>query len=193
MCGAPTRRRFLVSGLALLGLSACGTAPEPPVAEMPVLPPLPDRRRLVLVHAQSGERVDAVYADAGRYIPAVLAQVNRLLRDRNTGEVAPIDPLVLDFLWDLLFRTGMPQGTEVHVTSGFRSAATNAKLVAQNRGAGRESFHLQGRALDFRVPLLPGPALAEIAKTMQRGGAAFYPTSGHTHIDVGPVRTWRTR
>jgi uncharacterized protein YcbK (DUF882 family) len=32
--------------------------------------------------------------------------------------------------------------------------------------------------------------MAEVAKTMQRGGVAYYPKSGHIHVDTGAVRTW---
>ncbi|WP_119679559.1 YcbK family protein [Indioceanicola profundi] len=188
------RRHLFACGAAaaLMVLGACGGPRTPELAE-PVLPPLPGTRRIVLVHSPSRERVDVVYAREGRYDATALAQINNLMRDRNTGDLAPIDPLLLDFLWDLLFRTGIAEGTEVQITSGYRSPQTNARLVSQNRNAARESFHMSGKAMDFRVPLLPGAALAEIAKTMQRGGAAYYPSTGHTHIDTGPVRTWRTK
>ncbi|QJE71762.1 DUF882 domain-containing protein [Aerophototrophica crusticola] len=187
-----SRRAF--SLLFPLALAACAArAPVPEEGPPPDLPPLPDVRRVVLVHPQSGERADVVYFHNGGYDKRALEKVNLLLRDRNSGEVAGIDPLLLDFVFDLLYRTGLPPTTEVHVSSGYRSPQSNAQLVKQNGGAARESFHLQGKALDFKVPVLPGGALAEIAKTMQRGGAAYYPSTGHTHIDTGPVRTWRTR
>jgi len=176
-----------------LALVLAGCAARAPDFEVPDLPPLPEVRRVVLVHPPSGERVDVVYHHSGRYDPAAMREIGRLLRDRNTGETVPIDPLLMDFLFDLISRTGLPPSTEVHISSGYRSPQSNARLVSQNAGAARESFHMQGKAIDFRIPILPGAALAEIAKTMQRGGAAFYPSSGHTHIDTGPVRTWRTR
>lgn len=191
---APSRRRLLALALlapALAGLPGCASRPpEPPPPE---LPPLPEVRRIVLVHPQSGERADVIYYHNGDYDRRAMDSVNLLLRDRNTGEKAPIDPALMDFLFDLFFRTGLPATTEVQVLSGYRSPQTNARLVKANPQAARESFHMQGKALDFRVPALPGPALAEIAKTMQRGGAAFYPGTGHIHIDTGPVRTWKTR
>lgn len=184
--------RPFLAVLLLLLVSACASrAPDLPSG--PSLPPLPAVRRVVLVHPASGERADVIYFHNGGYDPRALEKVALLLRDRNTGERGAIDPALLDFVFDLLYRTGLPPSTEVHVSSGYRSVRTNAQLVKNNPQAARESFHLQGKALDFKVPMLPGPALAEIAKTMQRGGAAFYPSTGHTHIDTGPVRTWRTR
>ncbi|HYE50620.1 MAG TPA: DUF882 domain-containing protein [Azospirillaceae bacterium] len=189
---APIRR--CLAALALLLLAACAGGRPPGVPEpVPELPPLPDLRRIVLVHQPSGERADVVYWHNGAYDPRAMEKVSLLLRDRTAGKIGAIDPLLLDFLFDLLYRTGLPPTTEIHVYSGYRAPETNAKLVKANPQAARESFHMQGKAVDVKVPILPGAAIAEIAKTMQRGGAAYYPSTGHTHVDTGPVRTWRTR
>ncbi len=185
---------FLLLTAAALALAGCTSRPpQPPPEPEVVLPPLPDVRRVVLTYPRSKEMVDVIYFHNGDYDRDAMVKINHLLRDRRTGEERPIDPLLMDFLFDLLMRTGLPPTTVVEVTDGFRSAGTNADLVKVNGNAARESYHLQGKAMDFRVPLLPGPALGEIAKTMQRGGSAYYPSTGHTHIDTGPNRTWRTR
>jgi uncharacterized protein YcbK (DUF882 family) len=191
-----TFRRLLclLLAAAALALSGCASRPPQTPPESAVeLPPLPDVRRVVLTYPRTKEVVDVIYFYNGDYDRDAMAKISHLLRDRRTGEERPIDPLLMDFLFDLLMRTGLPPTTVVEVTNGFRSAGTNADLVKVNGNAARESYHLQGKAMDFRVPLLPGPALGEIAKTMQRGGAAYYPSTGHTHIDTGPNRTWRTR
>lgn len=188
------RLLFLLFAAAAMALSGCASrVPQPPPEQEVELPPLPDVRRVVLTYPRTKEVVDVIYFHNGDYDRDAMARINHLLRDRRTGEERPIDPLLMDFLFDLLMRTGLPPTTVVEVTDGFRSAGTNADLVKVNGNAARESYHLQGKAMDFRVPLLPGPALGEIAKTMQRGGAAYYPSTGHTHIDTGPNRTWRTR
>lgn len=189
------KRRVLLSALLAAGLAACSTRPPeaPDEGPPPELPPLPQVRRVVLVHPKSGERADVIYFHSNAYDPRALQRIDILMRDRRTNQIGRIDPLLMDFIFDLLMRTGLPPSTEVHVSDGFRSPGTNADLVKNNPNAARESYHLQGRAMDFKVPLLPGPALTEIAKTMQRGGAAYYPSTGHSHIDTGPNRTWRTR
>lgn len=181
-------RRLVLAGLGL-GLTGCA-APAPP--EPPLLPPLPDVRRLVLVHSPTRERLDTVYYHSGRYDQRAMDRVRMLLRDRRVNQSFQIDPLLMDFMFDLLLRTGLPPTTEVTVLSGYRSPETNAQLIKDGRPAARESFHTMGKALDFRLESLPGAALSEIAQTMQRGGAAYYPLTNHTHIDTGPVRTWRT-
>lgn len=182
----------LVLAALLLALAACATRPPAPPQE-PLLPPLPDNRRIVLVHPPTKERLDVIYWHHGRYDAAAMDSIARLARDRTTGQSHPIDPQVIDFLFDLLSRAGLPSSTEIHVISGYRSPVTNAALVKAGEQAGRQSLHLEGKALDVKIPLLPGAAIGEIAKTMQRGGAAFYPSDGHTHVDTGAVRTWKTR
>lgn len=191
----PTSRRALLAALMLAPLTACSTRPPAPEEEGPPpdLPPLPAVRRIVLAHLKSGEMVDVIYFYNNAYDPKAMQRIDHLLRDRRTGQAGRIDPLLMDFMFDLLQRTGLPPTTVVQVTDGFRSPGTNQDLVRDNPNAARESYHLQGRAMDFKVPLLPGAALGEIAKTMQRGGAAYYPSTGHTHIDTGPNRTWKTR
>jgi uncharacterized protein YcbK (DUF882 family) len=175
----------------LVALAACTTRPPP--APEPALPPLPDNRRIVLMHPPSKERLDVIYWHNGRYDAAAMESIGRLARDRTTGEAHLIDPQVIDFLFDLLQRSGLPSSTEIHVISGFRSATTNAALIKAGEQAAKQSLHLDGKALDVKIPLLPGAAIGEIAKTMQRGGAAYYPSDGHTHVDTGAVRTWKTR
>lgn len=149
------------------------------------------RRFISLRHPESGEAVAVAYVQDYRYDGAALAQVNRIFRDRHNNEVAPIDPKLLDFIADLRSRIGLPETVTFDILSGYRSPETNAKLARSNRYVARESWHTKGRAVDLRVPFVTGKAMAEIAKTMQRGGVAFYPKSGHVHIDTGGVRTWQ--
>ncbi len=88
------------------------------------LPPLPDVRRVVLTYPRTKEVVDVIYFYNGDYDRDAMARISHLLRDRRTGEERPIDPLLMDFLFDLLMRTGLSPTTVVEVTDGFRSAGT---------------------------------------------------------------------
>ncbi|MEA1649691.1 DUF882 domain-containing protein [Nitrospirillum sp. BR 11164] len=183
--------------LMLAMVAACGGgAPKPfpvPPAEAD-LPPANTAaiRRVVLVHPPSKEKVDVIYWHDGAYDGHAMAEVAHIMRDRHTGETHDIDPALMDFISGVILRSSLPPTTQVDILSGYRSPETNAALVKVNRNAARESFHMQGRAADIRIPALKGDAITEIAKTMQRGGAAFYDGSGHTHVDTGPVRTWAT-
>lgn len=192
----PVRLARAAFACLLLALAACGGTPKPfPTAPSEAdLPPANTAaiRRVVLVHPPSKEKVDVTYWHDGAYDAHAMAEVARIMRDRRTGEIHEIDPALMDFISGVILRASLPASTQVDILSGYRSPETNAALVKVNRNAARESFHMQGRAADIRIPALKGDAITEIAKTMQRGGAAFYDGSGHTHVDTGPVRTWAT-
>jgi len=168
----------LVLGGALLRAGkAQGTVREQPMAQ---------RRQLALRHAHTGEELAVVFADAQGYRPEALAQINRLLRDFRTGEVFPIDPRLLDLLHELR----SPQGEPFAVISAFRSPQTNAALRRRSGGVAEHSFHLQGRAIDVRLPGLRTGELARRAWAMQRGGVGYYRASDFVHVDTGPLRGW---
>ena len=79
------------------------------------------------------------------------------------------------------------------ILSGYRTRATNAKLAFTNGNVAKESLHMHGWAVDFRIPHVDGRAICEIAKTMQRGGVAYYEGDNHVHVDLGNIRTWKGR
>jgi uncharacterized protein YcbK (DUF882 family) len=81
----------------------------------------------------------------------------------------------------------------IDVISGFRSPKLNELLRKKGREVARESRHIAGEALDFRIP---GVSAVELAASVTRdhvGGVGTYPVSGFVHVDVGPARRWRGR
>lgn len=176
----------LYAFFALLCLAACADPIGLQGADM-------GRRFISLRHPPSGEAVHAAYIHGGRYDRSVLRRIDHLCRDRHNGAETAIDPKLVDFIADLRDRIGLPETVTFDILSCYRSPATNGALARSDRAVARESWHVKGRAVDLRVPSLTGRAMAEIAKTMQRGGVAFYPKSGHAHIDTGEVRTWAVR
>jgi uncharacterized protein YcbK (DUF882 family) len=151
------------------------------------------RRFLSLRHPQSGESVAVTYVQNYHYDSSALERLNWIFRDRRNNKTARIDPKLLDFIADLRDKTGLPENVTFDILSGYRSPETNVALARTNRSVARESWHMKGKAVDLRVPFVAGQAMAEIAKTLQRGGVAFYPKSSHVHIDTGGVRTWRVQ
>jgi uncharacterized protein YcbK (DUF882 family) len=81
----------------------------------------------------------------------------------------------------------------VEIVSGYRSPAYNAFLRSQGRQVAKESQHLQGRAVDFRLPEVPTDRLVAFVKAQGLGGVGYYPSSKFVHADTGPVRFWRGR
>jgi uncharacterized protein YcbK (DUF882 family) len=78
----------------------------------------------------------------------------------------------------------------LYVLSGYRTPATNAKLRAHGKGAAKHSLHMEGRAIDIRVPGRSLIAVRQAALALKGGGVGYYPRYDFVHLDVGPVRYW---
>ena len=141
-----------------------------------------------LYNTHTGETLDAAYCVRGRYCQDVLNEVNHILRDHRTGEVAPIDPGVLDFLHAISRKLGSPD--PFHIISGYRSPATNDLLRQRSGHVARNSLHMEGKAIDIRLPGVSLPALRRAALDLKRGGVGYYPGPNFVHVDVGRVRVW---
>jgi len=150
-------------------------------------------RSIVLSYPKAHERLNLTYYAQGKYDPEAMRQIDNLFRDRNMNKVGKIDPELIDYLVDIRTRLGLPPTVEFEILSGYRSEETNAKLRSVNGQAAKESLHMHGWAVDFRAKGVNGKAIAEIAKTMQRGGVSYYPSSNHVHVDLGNIRTWATK
>lgn len=171
------RRRLLAGALGLAAPSfiAGGASASAP-------------RRLSLLNLHTGERLAATYFEAGRYLPDALAAIDRVLRDHRTGAVHPISPELLDLVATLSDRLS-GAGT-VQVISGYRSPVSNAALHARSSGVATRSLHMQGMAMDIRVPGVELGRVRKAALSLGRGGVGYYPQSDFVHVDVGRVRQW---
>lgn len=138
-------------------------------------------RRLHLVHPFSSESFNDVYWANGSYREEALRQLQHLMRDRNRGGVEyRIDPKLYDFVHDLNTRIGVSE--PLQVISGYRQPGR-----ARDR---RDSLHIDGQAVDIRLPDQNLRQIGKVAVTMKRGGVGFYAHNHHLHLDTGPVRTW---
>lgn len=147
-------------------------------------------RSVTMIHHPSGETVSVTYWRPGGYDSDALRALSILFRDRRTGEVVPVDPVLIDLLVELRQRCATAADAPIRLTSGYRSAVTNAALARSNPNVAENSYHMRGQAADFSIPGVPPTCLGEAAATMRRGGYAVYPHTGHVHIDTGPFRTW---
>jgi uncharacterized protein YcbK (DUF882 family) len=150
---------------------------------------VPDARRLALSHTHTGERIELVYAVGGSFVPEAMGSLNRFLRDHYSGEVGAIDPQLFDLL-HVVQRT-LGSGRAYEVISGYRCPSTNDTL-RQTRGGGvaRHSLHMEGRAVDVRLPGVPLADLRDAALSLRAGGVGFYPREQFVHLDTGRVRSW---
>jgi uncharacterized protein YcbK (DUF882 family) len=178
-----SRRRFLTWGALTAAMSFC---PRPVVAGMYKLQP--PERALALLNTHTGESLRTVYWLKGDYLTDALSAVDYVLRDHRTDEVRTIDLQLLDLLHAICEELEVYQ--PFHIISGYRSPATNAFLRSQSRRVAEHSLHMDGKAVDFRLPEYSAATVRSVATTLQAGGVGYYPRSDFVHLDVGPIRYW---
>jgi uncharacterized protein YcbK (DUF882 family) len=145
-------------------------------------------KSLSFYNTHTGEELDVVYWARGRYRKQALAEIDHILRDHRTGEVKAIDTRLLDLAHSLSKELG--NRGPFHIISGYRSPKTNALLRTGSNGVASKSLHLQGKALDVRLPGTDLQVLHRAAVDLKGGGVGYYPGPSFVHIDVGRVRYW---
>ncbi|RKZ59523.1 MAG: hypothetical protein DRQ44_13600 [Gammaproteobacteria bacterium] len=188
------RRRFLQLGIgastALFLPNAFAGLSSPAVAQSTVAQSsiAQAERKLSLLNLHTGEHLHATYWAEGQYQTSELKAINHILRDHRTGDAYQMDNDLLDLLHTL--HQKMDSKQEFQIISGYRSPKTNAALNKKSSGVAKKSLHMQGKAIDIR---LPGCQLADLQKAAincQTGGVGYYPKSNFIHIDTGRVRRW---
>lgn len=145
-------------------------------------------RKLAFYNTHTGEKMSATYWVEGQYVRDSLKEINHVLRDHRTGDVHPVDPDLLDLLYTL--QRKVEKKDPYAVISGYRSPASNAMLNKKSSGVAKRSLHMQGKAIDIRLPGCDLNHLRKAALAMKRGGVGYYPESDFIHVDTGRVRFW---
>jgi uncharacterized protein YcbK (DUF882 family) len=175
------RRSFLKSSVVLasaIGMPALAKAAQPAPAE----------RTLRLYNTHTGESLRSVFWAEGQFIPDALKDINKLLRDHRNDKIAEMDPKLILLLNDVSDKFGDNQ--VLHIISGYRSPESNAKLAAASNGVAKHSMHMDGKAIDIRMPGKNLAQLHKAAMAMKAGGVGYYPDSQFVHMDTGRVRYW---
>lgn len=184
MTMANDHRRRLLRGLTAGGLllSFSASALARPKDTGPALP-----GAMTMHHLHTGEFL-AIPADPEELNRRALAKVNVFLRDHYSGDVGVIDPALVV----LLARLRRELGTDrrIDIISGFRSPATNAMLRKRSGGVARRSKHMDGMAVDIRIPGVPLTDVRDAAIDLKAGGVGYYQKSQFVHLDTGRFRTW---
>jgi uncharacterized protein YcbK (DUF882 family) len=129
------------------------------------------RPKLVLVSLNSGEAVELpALGDEGGFRVQDLERATWLLRDLRAGLTHPVEPALLDRVYQAQRHFG---AQEVRVVSGYRAPGA--------RGAGN---HGRGRAMDLVLPGVSDRDLAAWAKQQGFAGVGVYPAGGYCHVDV---------
>jgi uncharacterized protein YcbK (DUF882 family) len=153
-------------------------------------------RTLSVVRPASGERSKVLYWKDGEIIDAAYQELCHMLRDVNGKAAMPIDPKLLETLWAsqaFVERYGLDKPLEI--LSGYRTPASNNRLIEQGVPAARQSLHMSGKAADIRIAGLTEEVLGGLVRSFRQGGVGFYyrsgPKGGWIHTDTGLNRTWK--
>jgi len=173
------RRAFLGSALGLAALTRLAPA---------IAAPPPRLRKLLLYNPHTDEQFNDIYWYNGTYLDGSLSRISRLMRDFRRNVVFDMDPHLLDLLYRL--HALFPRDAEMHILSGYRTAATNRQLALEGHAPAAHSQHLLGKAADIRIDGVPLKRLRDAALAFGAGGVGTYWDENFLHVDVGPVRTW---
>lgn len=179
------QRRSLLKLGSVVTLSALGA---PAIAKIAAPQGLVGRQ-IAMSHLHTAEKIGLVFAVLDRYVDPALVKLNHFLRDHYSNEVGVMDPALYDLMYRIKADLGVSQSYEV--ISGYRSPKTNDRL-RKTRGGGvaKRSLHMQGKAIDIRLPGVPLKELRDAALAQKGGGVGYYPRDGFVHIDTGRVRSW---
>ncbi len=146
-------------------------------------------RSLSLYSPHTKDSFNGVYWRKGKYVTDALKNINHIMRDFRAHDIKQIDTDLLDLLSAISIK--LKPEKPFHVISGYRSPETNAKLRKRGKGAAKNSYHIQGKAVDIRLPGYRTSVLRRTAHNLKGGGVGYYPHHKFVHIDVGPIRYWK--
>jgi uncharacterized protein YcbK (DUF882 family) len=178
------RRRVIAFGLGAVALALAS-----PLKGALAALPQSGTRALSLISTHTNEHVTATYWRDGVYDKGALKDLNYVMRDFRTGDIAAMDRHLLDLLAELHHRTGSRKPFQI--ISGYRSPKTNAMLAsASGGGVAKRSLHMDAKAIDIRLSDVALSDLRQAALGMKAGGVGYYKKSDFVHVDTGRVRQW---
>ena len=133
--------------------------------------PIRGQGRFSIETANASEQVEVVLDIAsGDLDEASYRAVRRLMRCRRTGAEFPIDPRLIELLYNLSQRAGQ----RITLISGYRGPGF----------ATPSSYHLRGMAADIRIPGMTALMVRDLAHAIGVHGIGYYPRSQFVHVDV---------
>jgi uncharacterized protein YcbK (DUF882 family) len=175
------RRNFLKQAAVLTGALAA-----PAIVHARVSPAHEKSLRLFNVH--TGESWRGVFWAAGDFVHDAVCDINKLVRDFRSNTSLPMDPALLVLLAQVSAAVG-PE-LAVHVISGYRSPETNQMLAEKGDGVAKHSLHMEGKAMDIRVPGRSLDVVRRAGVALRGGGVGYYQASQFVHLDTGRLRHW---
>lgn len=146
-------------------------------------------RAISLYAPNTGEAIRSVFwTPRTGYVSQSIKELSWALRDHHNDEFKLFDERAFDIVYAMQLLMGTTR--ETHVISGYRSPETNSLLREESRGVAKNSFHIQARAVDLRMPGVSLAMMHRAALSLRAGGVGYYPRSNFIHVDTGPVRSW---
>jgi len=175
------RRSFLKSSVAVASALALPSLARAAIAA-------PHERSLRFYNTHTGETLRTMFWADGQFIPEALQDINHLLRDHRNDKVAAMDPELMVLLERV--SSQFSNHEVIHVISGYRSPQTNQMLAESTGGVAKHSMHMEGKAIDVRIPGRDLERLHKAALGLKGGGVGYYPDSQFVHMDTGRLRHW---
>lgn len=143
---------------------------------------------LAFNNLHTGESLKTTFFAEGQFIDEGIQAISYLLRDHRNNQVGLMNPELMVMLHDLQQTLGATKPFEV--ISGYRSAETNAMLSQRSNKVAKKSLHMQGKAIDIRIPGIQLTNVHTAARQMNQGGVGLYTRSNFVHLDTGRPRFW---
>ena len=153
-----------------------------------VVDSLPSEMSLSFNNLHTGEKLKTTFFCEGSFVNESMDAICHLLRDHRNNEVGQMSPDLMLLLHDLQQTLDVDKPFEV--ISGYRSPATNAMLSQRSNKVAKKSLHMQGKAVDIRIPGVRLTDLHRAARQINRGGVGLYTGSRFVHLDTGRPRYW---
>lgn len=184
--GPVLNRRHFLQQTSLLGAGFASSLSLTAHADMRAN----EERHLRLYNIHTGESLTTTFWANGQYLDGEIQVIDRLMRDHRANEAIAMQRELYQRLYELqqLFNAREP----LYIVSAYRSPTTNQRLRQQSSGVAQTSMHIQGKAIDVRIPGVSHRHLHKAALAMHAGGVGYYPKSGYIHLDTGRNRQWIT-
>ena len=145
-------------------------------------------RDLSLFNTHTGHSLNVTFHRDGEFVEDALNKLNLFLRDHRANEAMQMDRMLFMQLWAI--SKTLNTDSTFDIISGYRSPKTNEMLRKRSTGVARNSLHIQGRAIDFRLQNVKTRAVRDVARALQAGGVGYYASSDFVHIDTGKINHW---
>lgn len=150
----------------------------------------PKARVLHFRNINTGEKLSSEFILNKGFSTSALKKIDYLMRDKRNNRIHKMDPKLFTKFYQIQNILGV-KNSEIQIICGYRSPVSNAAMHRKSRGVAKNSYHMTGQAIDFRINGVALSKVRQAAEKLRNGGVGYYPRSNFVHIDTGPVRTWR--